>query len=170
MRSAVSYAAGGLAAALVMGFVPIPVPAGDAAPRFSAAEIPQFTVDRTRKGDREPQRALSRPVRTIAAVEVVGMEYPTIVYRGSDGEVLFHADPARRTTAVAKETVVPEITIRPLPRTASEPVRHVPQPTRAPGLKFGCDPAFSPLTVPAEANTISRCLAGLATWHIAAID
>jgi hypothetical protein len=170
MHSAVSYVAGGLTAALVMGVLPVPVPDYGTVPRISAPVIPMANVDRARKGDREPQPALTRRVRTIAAVEVVGLLNPTIVYRDSDGQVLFHADPERRTTVIAKETVVPEITIRGTAGTAAVPARQAPQtPPRPPGLKFGCDPAFSPLTVPEEANTTSRCLAGAASnWHMAA--
>jgi hypothetical protein len=179
MHSAVSYVAGGLTAALVMGVLPVPVPVPDygTVPRISAPVIPLVTVDRARKGDREPQPAITRRVRTIAVVEVVGLPNPSIVYRDSDGQVLFHADPANRTTVIAKETLVPEITIRGTAGTAVVPAgtavvpaRQAPQaPPRPRGLKFGCDPAFSPLTVPAEANMTSRCLAGAAkNWHMAA--
>jgi len=112
MARAISYIAGTMAAAVAMGFGFEPqqafVPAaGDLAPAIAVA-----IVDRSHKGDRMPFASSPRAAPTIATVEVDGLADPTIVYREGAGRELYRADPAMRTTLVAKGTILPAITVR----------------------------------------------------------
>ena len=64
-------------------------------------------------------------------------------------------------TLVAKDVVLPEITIRDSGRSVVDPVP-VEVPARAPErakLPPGCDSAFSPLTLPSLSRMPSRCIA-----------
>jgi len=84
-----------------------------------------------------------------------------IVYRDREGRVLFRTDPLSNATLVAKDVVLPEITIRDSGRSAVNPVP-IEVPVRAPEhpkLPPGCDSAFSPLTLPSLSRMPSRCIA-----------
>ena len=74
---------------------------------------------------------------------------------------LFRTDPLSNATLVAKDVVLPQITIRDSGRSVVNPVP-IDIPARMPErakLPPGCDPAFSPLTVPSLSRTPSRCIA-----------
>jgi hypothetical protein len=135
-------------------------------------------VDRARKGDRMPVAAVSRERdRVISAVEVIGLRDAAVVYRDRDDHILFRTDPLANATVVARGVVLPQVTIRDIPRaptgtaTPSSIVEIKPvSPSAAPGVKIdrekkipeGCDPAFSPLAESARAsNFTTRCLAAI---------
>jgi hypothetical protein len=108
-----------------------------------------------------PARAAAGQRPAITAVEVVGLRDTAIVYRDREGRILFRTDPLSNATLVAKDVVLPEITIRDSGRSAVNPVP-IELPARAPErakLPPGCDPAFSPLTLPALSRMPSRCIA-----------
>jgi hypothetical protein len=142
MYSATSYVAGGLAAVLAMGLGPIAVPTSTVTTRAEdpEARVPATIVDRTRKGDLPALRAYDDQTRAVADVEVIGLQDSTVIYRDAAGRVLFRADPATRTTTVAKGAVLPAITIRGTDRPRPEP-----QPRSPPPLQTnpnGCDHAL----------------------------
>jgi hypothetical protein len=123
-------------------------------------------VNRDRKGDRlAAARPRHNPV--ITSVEVVGLRDAAIVYRDRDGRVLYQTDPLSNATVVARDVVLPDVTIR---SDAQSGVRPVPVesppliPSQAkerdkPKIPVGCDPAFSPLSSAAKSNFSARCLA-----------
>src|SRR6266542_1863445 len=97
----------------------------------------------------------------VTAVEVVGLRNTAVVYRDREGRVLFRTDPVSNATLVAKDVVLPEITIRDSGRSTVNPVP-IEVPARAPErpkLPPGCDSAFSPLTLPSLSRMPSRCIA-----------
>jgi hypothetical protein len=111
----------------------------------------------------------------IAAVELVGLRDTAVVYRDRDDKVLFQTDPLSNTTVVAKDVVLPEVTVREshrvfvttvpivVPRQSARgslpPVETSSRPaSRGPKLLIGCDPAFSPLANSASLNFAGRCL------------
>jgi hypothetical protein len=162
MHRATSYLAAGIAAALVLGLGPVPRRDVTVAPAGGPA-MPATLVDRTRKGDRLPLAGVEEgvsPQSTVAAVEVGSpqepTQEPTIVYRDGAGRVLFHADPANRTTAVSKGTIIPTMTIDHDRRPVNERPGPPAEPTK---LKIGCEPASSPLAAPAGTHLVGRCLA-----------
>ena len=78
--------------------------------------------------------------------------------------MLFRTDPLSNATLVAKDVILPEITIRDSGRSTISPVP-IDAPVRAqerPKLPPGCDTAFSPLTLPALSRVPSRCVAEIA--------
>ena len=121
------------------------------------------TIERTHKSDR-----LMSFVKTgadtsgltdsaFAAIEVAGPLASAIVVRDQNGRVLYSADPATRTTLIAKRPASPaspppnkDREIRD-PKEASPP-REIPE---------GCEGAFSPYAAPRMAHVIGRCISGI---------
>jgi len=156
------YIVGGLAAVLVVDHLAIPSIGSAVSDWLGAPGITANVVDRARKADRLlPVRATAGQRPAITAVEVVGLRDTAIVYRDREGRVLFRTDPLSNATLVAKDVVLPEITIRETGRSTVDPVP-IEVPIRAPErskLPPGCDPAFSPLTLPSLSRMPSRCIA-----------
>lgn len=156
------YIVGGLAAVLVVDHLAIPSIGSAVSDLLANPEPAGSAIDRAHKADRLlPVRPAAGKKPAITAVEVVGLRDTAIVYRDREGRVLFRTDPLSNATLVAKDVVLPEITIRDSGRSAVDPVP-VEVPVRAPErakLPPGCDPAFSPLTLPALSRMPSRCIA-----------
>jgi hypothetical protein len=160
------YLIGGLATLAVMDH--LSPPAATASRDNSAttgSERAVTVVNRSQKGDR---LAITRHASG-------GAPDTAIVYRDRDGKVLFQTDPLSNTTVVAKDVMLPEVTVRENHRvvvttvpimapghTARGPTPSVETSSRpAPGgprLPIGCDPAFSPLANSASLNFAGRCL------------
>ena len=156
------YIVGGLAVVLVVDHLAIPSIGAAMADLLGGPAVTVNVVDRALKADRlMPARAAAGQRPAITAVEVVGLRDTAIVYRDREGRVLFRTDPLSNATLVAKDVVLPEITIRDSGRSAVNPVP-IEVPVRAPErpkLPPGCDSAFSPLTLPALSRLPSRCIA-----------
>ena len=156
------YIVGGVAAVLVVDHLAIPSLGPAVNDWLGRPEIALSVVDRAHKSDRlMPAHAAARQKPAIAAVEVVGLRDMAVVYRDREGRVLFRTDPLSNATLVAKDVVLPEITIRDSGRSAVDPVP-IEVPVRAPErakLPPGCDSAFSPLTLPSLSRMPSRCIA-----------
>ncbi len=165
------YVAGGMAffapfaVLFALYAVTPPGAAADSAARPGAATT---VVERAGKGDRlAPVSAAPPPAAVIATVEVIGLRDAAVVYRGRDGQVLFHSDPVANSTIVARGVVLPEVTIRhsrienatPAPAPAAGPTPPAAPTAAEPKIPEGCDPAFSPLAASARANFSARCLA-----------
>jgi hypothetical protein len=162
-------AIGGFAIVLAMAFVVPPVEGGLLA--FTQAVMQSdsgapVAVNRSGKGDRLAAARTGNNA-VITSVEVVGIRDAAIVYRDRDGRVLYQTDPLSNATVVAKDVLLPDVTIRssnqspvrPVP-IENSPVPPVPQAKEAPKIPVGCDPAFSPLAAAAgKYNFSSRCLA-----------
>jgi hypothetical protein len=156
------YIVGGLAAVLVVDHVAIPSIGSAMTDWLGDPGVAVNVVERGHKADRlMPARAVAGQRPAITAVEVVGLRDTAIVYRDREGRVLFRTDPLSNATLVAKDVILPEITIRDSGRSAVNPVP-VEVPVRVPErpkLPPGCDPAFSPLTLPSLSRMPSRCIA-----------
>jgi hypothetical protein len=122
----------------------------------------RMQVERAMKGDRLVP-ATNQPAtaerRTVTAIEVVGLDDTTIVYRDRDGNVLFRTDPVRNVTVVAKGIKLPEVTVRRDAQTTPTPM-----PLRLPDdkqgkLPVGCEPPASPIVSPQLSRLPGRCLA-----------
>ena len=117
------------------------------------------TVNRSTKGD---QLAAPRPAEkqhTITAVEVIGVGNATIIYRDRAGNELFRTDPVSNVTVIAKDVVLPEVTIRERPQIEPSPMTlEEPHGANIEELE-GCDPVASPLAGASLANRLGRCLA-----------
>jgi len=157
------YFLGGLAAVVLMNCLAT-IPGINPAAGFTtaAAEPTALTIpERAHKSDRLASRSVSQRKTVITAIEVVGLRHAAIVYRDRDGRLLFKSDPLSNVTLVAKDVVLPQVTIRDdqnadvapisVPGAASEP---------AP-LADGCDSAVSPLAAPVLARQPSRCVAAI---------
>jgi hypothetical protein len=156
------YIVGGLAAVLIVDHLAIPTLGPAVSDWIGVPAAAANAIDRSHKADRlTPARAAAEQKPAITAVEVVGLRDTAIVYRDRDGRVLFRTDPLSNATLVAKDVVLPQITIRDSGRSVVNPVP-IDIPARMPErakLPPGCDPAFSPLTVPSLSRTPSRCIA-----------
>jgi len=156
------YLAGGLAAVLVVDHLVSPSIGPVLTDWLGPTPVAAHIVDRGHKADRlAPARAGQAQRPAITAVEVVGLRDTAVVYRDREGRVLFRTDPLSNATLVAKDVVLPEITIRDSGQSAVNPMpvevpAQVPQRAKLPP---GCDPAFSPLTLPALSRMPSRCIA-----------
>ncbi|MEA2977691.1 MAG: hypothetical protein QOF19_3211 [Alphaproteobacteria bacterium] len=172
------HCAAGLAVLLALSYA---TPSGMGLKFFgqsTAQGVTTSAVDRAHKGDRMPVAAARERDRdrVISAVEVVGLRDAAVIYRDRDDQVLFRTDPLANATVVARGVVLPQVTIRDVPRapaaaTASSAVEIKPvSPSAAPAVKIdrekkipeGCDSAFSPLAESARANNFTtRCLAAI---------
>jgi len=126
--------------------------------------IPVTSVDRSGKGDRlRPLQTTSPATRAIASVEFgpAGV----VLLRDGEGTLLFDRNPAEGRTLVAKDVLLPQLTILgATPRARPAP----PAPSRTPVLTgggqpgakrpAGCDPAFSPITAPQLGHLFGRCV------------
>jgi hypothetical protein len=101
--------------------------------------------------------------KRIAAVEVVGIRDAVVIYRDRDGRVLFSTDPVANVTVVAKNVVLPEVTIRETSQSTVDrmPVEGVRNPRQKPMVAHGCEPAVSADVTPSLSAVASRCLARL---------
>jgi hypothetical protein len=121
-------------------------------------------LDRSHKGDRlaVPQRAVAQDRPVVTTVEVVGVRDTAIVYRSRDGSVLFRTDPLANVTIVAKDSSLPEVTVREHSEAVPErrPVKTLREGDKDKRLE-GCDPLVSPLAGPLS-QVPGRCIAGLA--------
>jgi len=131
-------------------------------------------IDRRHKSDRLQSGARSEPGRTIASVEVVGLEQAAIVYRDRQGRILFQTDPLSNTTLLVRGVSLPQVTVRetlqaPAPATVfpQQPPAGPIQPAspaateQAPAgstLPDGCEPAASPLSASGKSPLRARCI------------
>src|SRR6266536_2580161 len=142
------YVAGGLAAVLMVDHLAMPSIGSAVTDWLGGPGIAVNAVDRAHKSDRlMPARAAARQGPAITAVEVVGLRNTAVVYRDREGRVLFRTDPVSNATLVAKDVVLPEITIRdsgrstvnPLPKNSVSPGRRLtPITIRVLRLAFAC--------------------------------
>ncbi|HWM45540.1 MAG TPA: hypothetical protein VNR11_01350 [Xanthobacteraceae bacterium] len=126
--------------------------------------VPVTIVDRSGKGDRlRPSQAASPATRAIASVEFAPAG--VVLMRDGEGALLFDRNPTERRTLVAKDVLLPQLTILDAtPRARPAP----PAPSRTPVLTgggqpgakrpAGCDPAFSPITAPQLGHLFGRCV------------
>jgi hypothetical protein len=165
MRSLASYVAGGLAIALAVEVLAPRLGLGSTAEVLAPARqwsgtVQRSGVDRALKGDRLVTSRDAREQRTIAAVEIVGLRNAAVIYRDHDGREIFRTDPVTNATVVAKDVVLPEVTIR-----ESGGSRVDPLPINAPRLRVpsgnklpvGCEPPVSPLASPPP-DLLGRCI------------
>ena len=124
-------------------------------------------VNRAAKGDRlAPPVNVRRDNRTVATVEVIGVRDAAIVYRDRDGRVLFKTDPISNVTVITKDFVVPQLTVRDTPQSASKSIiapierdtRPATTPVALPPLPEGCEPLVSPIAEPQLARLPGRCI------------
>ncbi len=132
---------------------------GSLAPGLTAVTA----VDRSRKGDRLAPVHSSGVAPAIARVDVG--PGPAVVLRAADGNILFSSDPQARRTTIAKNVVLPQLTLRPAAPLqtigAAPPAPAAPVMTRRqPEAKrpSGCDPAFSPIAAPQLGHIFGRCV------------
>lgn len=169
----------GVAGGLAVGFaaacatvfaVSTPTPPVAAA---SAANSPiALALDRTLKSDRgelnvAAEQTLQKP---IVKVEVIGLTKTAIVYKNSNGDVLFSTDPVGNVTVIAKNLTLPEVTIR---ESNDSSVDEVPlERTKAPRgpIKSGCESGLSPDISPTVPTQNSRCVAELESRHLASVN
>jgi hypothetical protein len=127
------------------------------------------TIDRSAKGDRQAfaPTARSHPKRAVATVEVVGVRDAAIVYRDRDGRVLFSTDPVANVTVIAKDALLPELTIRETPATPVSRLRlkENEPPVRARRNVAGCEPAVGGTPGPGAAMLPAVCLTTLTDQH-----
>jgi hypothetical protein len=121
-------------------------------------------LDRSHKGDRLAvhKASVTQDRSVVTTVEVVGVRDTAIIYRNRDGSILFRTDPVANVTIVAKDAVLPEVTVR----EHSEAVpKKVPVKTLREGDKDkrleGCDPLVSPLAG-SLSQVPGRCIAEIA--------
>lgn len=171
-RTAVDIAGGMTAAAiavclgLVLGGAEFPAPSNTSA-------LPT-QVNREAKADKLPVNTTSVPKQNrISVIEVIGVSDAAVVYRDRNGHLLFKTDPVSNTTVVAKNTVLPEVTVReteldevmpvPVEKLKHKPavIRELPNSGTAPAARRipeGCESAFSTFLVPSQKNKAGRCL------------
>jgi hypothetical protein len=138
------------------------------------ADATAAAVDRTNKTDALPMppAAQRRSLHRVAVIDVVGVRNASIIYRDREGQVLFRTDPLSNVTVVAKDTVLPEVTVRETVRTTVEevPVKTEPAPpAKATGAPVGCETAFGPVGSRNPAGKIDRCLSDAGAQKLFAI-
>jgi len=157
----------------------------------AAPDIAVTNVDRARKTDRlQLAQRSETPRRTVARIEIG--QSKAVVFRDAEGVVLFGTDPGARVTTIAKNVVVPEITLQGVPAQAGPPpvsptaTSIIPSPappvtiglpsrdtTPTPPLDkakqldtakrpAGCDPSFSPIAAPHLGHILGRCITSIA--------
>jgi hypothetical protein len=163
MHGLAPYFLGGLTAAALMNwFATIPGVDPDAGVSTARAETVLLTIpERSHKGDRLASRTLVRRKAVIAAIEVGGVHHTVVVYRDRDGRVLFKSDPLTDMTVVAKDVVLPQVTIHDNQNTNVAPVTIPDSASKPAPLAAGCDSAVSPLAAPLLARLPSRCIAAI---------
>jgi hypothetical protein len=126
--------------------------------RLTAQPAAADGIDRAHKGDRlAPPRAADEPAKVVV-VEVVGVRDTAIVYRDRAGHVLFRTDPVANVTVVAKDVLLPQVTVREDSNAAPKttPVKTLEE--RETERLVGCDPVVSPLAG-SLSRVSGRCLA-----------
>lgn len=161
MASLAQLCVGALAVVLLTDYVAPPGSALSLRPGSAAAVSNSLhNVNRAGKADRLPAGAAAGDRNIIASVEVIGLRNAAVIYRDRDGRLLFRSDPVSNATVIAKDVVLPEVTIRDSSRSKVAPVpveSGAPAPPPPAPILDGCDPAFSPLAV--KANVAGRCVA-----------
>jgi len=121
------------------------------------------TIERTRKSDRLVSSVKSAPNASgfadsaFAAIEVAGPLVSAVVVRDHNGRVLYSADPATRTTLIAKRPILPTSFPPAKDRESLDPKEVLP-----PGeMPDGCEGAFSPYAAPRMARIIGRCISAI---------
>ncbi len=122
-------------------------------------------VVRSTKSDRlvpaSPQGTLpdSGVRKTVASIEVVGVDDAAIVYRDREGNVLYRTDPVRNVTVIAKGVKLPEVTVRQTEQTSIRKIPVTIPDAKAPSpMPIGCEPAASPIASPDLARVTGRCV------------
>jgi hypothetical protein len=171
-RTAVDIA-GGMAAAviavclgLVLGGVELPGGSG-------SMSTSTTSVNREAKADMLPVNPAAAPrANRISVIEVIGVSDAAVVYRDRGGQLLFKTDPLSNMTVIAKNTVLPEVTVResdtseviPVPVEPKQnpaAVREVPNGAAERRIPEGCESSFSTFIVPSQKNKAGRCLSSL---------
>jgi len=125
---------------------------------------PWATIERTHKSDRlvsfvkTAANTSGLTDSAFAAIEVAGPLASAIVVRDQNGRVLYSADPATRTTLIAKRPISPAALPLAKDRDSPDPKEASP-PDEIPE---GCEGAFSPYAAPRMARVIGRCISGIA--------
>jgi hypothetical protein len=126
--------------------------------RLAAQSAAADGIDRTRKSDRLVAPRPAEEQAKVVIVEVVGVRDTAIVYRDRAGHVLFRTDPVANVTVIAKDVLLPQVTVR-------EDSNANPKPTPVKTLEereterlVGCDPVVSPLAG-SLSRVSGRCLA-----------
>lgn len=170
-RSAIDIA-GGVAAAAIAVCLGLVVSGADLSARSDQASVSQASVNREGKSDKLPvnQQALSEKNR-ISVIEVIGVSDAAVVYRDRNGQLLFKTDPVSNVTVVAKNTVLPEITVKEteidevMPVPVEMPKKQQPTAIDSPSAKKsipeGCESAFSNFLVPSQSRIARRCVSSL---------
>jgi hypothetical protein len=119
------------------------------------------------KGDRMARPSPSREQASVSTVEVVGVSHAIVILRDEGGAVLYRSDPKGSTTVVAKNSLLPVITLKegaggpaiqhPAIRTeGTETLR--PPSTQSPRDFIGCAGDVSPLVRASATRGPSLCL------------
>lgn len=160
---------GGLLAALGLSDLAVSIGSGTVTALSFVLTSPESSlagVSRSGKGDRlaTANPAADQDRARVTVVEVVGVRDTVIVYRDREGRVLFRTDPVANVTLVAKNVVLPEVTVR--ERSDAAPTR-MPLENPAGGSSErrleGCDPLVSPLADSSLSHVAGRCLTSLGT-------
>lgn len=176
MRSVGYCLAGAAVLLLTMDFVTT----GHSAAVIATVLAPKqdILVDRQLKGDkvaaavRRQNQQPAEASRSIATVEVVGLEQAAIVYRDRDGRVLYRTDPVENATVVVRGVTLPQVTIRQAPQKPITPVVLTPPQPSTPAkpeeaskprqkLPDGCEAAASPLSASGNSLVRARCFTEL---------
>ncbi|ACL59271.1 hypothetical protein [Methylobacterium nodulans] len=131
---------------------------------IEAVARPALNFNQLVKGDRlarvQPARSLQKPV----AVEITGLGAAKVTLRNEAGDIVYQTDSAANTTLVARDTAVPQVTLR--SREGAPVVERSPVPSandvgtsRRP-MPEGCEGAISGLAGHEARRLLpSRCLA-----------
>lgn len=120
------------------------------------------------KADRLPVWNGDAQRNSVSIVEVVGLTQATVILRGSDGEILYRADPRTGTTTFAKNTELPILTMK--EEMTGPAVQHPPAARREGSEEtrkekrtnpVGCMRDVSPLARASANRMPSLCLASL---------
>jgi hypothetical protein len=115
-------------------------------------------IDRTHKGDRLAAARPAEEQAKVVTVEVVGVRDTAIVYRDRAGHVLFRTDPVANVTVIAKDVLLPQVTVREDSNASPKPTPVKTLEERDTGRLVGCDPVVSPLAG-SLSRVSGRCLA-----------
>lgn len=174
-RTAVDIA-GGVTAAMIAVCLGLVLGGAELPASFAGASAPalQTSINREAKGDLlAPGASASPKSNRISVIEVIGVSDAAVVYRDRGGQLLFKTDPLSNMTVVAKNTVLPEITVReseqdevmpvPVETLKNKPaaIRELPNDTAERKIPEGCESAFSTFIVPSQKNKAGRCLSSL---------
>jgi hypothetical protein len=170
-RTAVDIAGGVAAVAIAVSLGVVIAGADLPAPKNEQ----HASVNREAKTDKLPVNEVATQKQKISVIEVIGVSDAAVVYRDRSGQMLFKTDPMSNVTVVAKNSVLPEITVReteanevlPVPvELPQKPaaVREIPNdgPASAPKrMTEGCESAFSSFLVPSQSKVARRCVSSI---------